>query len=106
MRIITNEVWDVETSGEKVMVLSKGGKGDVVTSDLYIRLLDDASLTVTGFVGEDDEEGVKLAAIDMGGLSKVDDVTSAGNYDFSVSSYEKVKLEVEGSAKLILKTLY
>ena len=99
------ETWSVSGSGEKKIKLINNLTGDRVVSVMYINPLSDCEITVTGYVSEDDATGVALKSVDIANLSKCDTIENAGNYMLIVEPYYKVKLEVDGTADIIIKAL-
>ena len=106
MKIINSFTWDIESSGEKTIKFNNNNIGDTVASELYLNPLDDCTIEVKGFVSDDDTEGVVLTAVDIAGLEKVSEVTSAGNYLYVVGSYYKVIVSVTGTATVLGKYLF
>ncbi len=107
MRIIKNEVWDVEGNGVKTITFTADNSmGDAVASEMYVNPLSDVTVTVTGYVDKADSTGTVLKCIDIANLEKVDAVTKKGDYCYMVGSFYRVKIEVNGSSKVIIKYLW
>lgn len=106
MRIITNESWNVTSSGTKTVKLCGNANGDRAISTMYLNPLADINLVVKGYVSDEDTEGVVLMAVDIANLEKAEDgIALAGNYLFIVEPYFKVVITATGSAEVLIKTL-
>lgn len=104
--IIQNyDLWSVTETGEKKIRLVRNDNGNRVISTLYLNPQADCSITVKGYVDEEDTVGVALKCVDIANLEKKDSITAKGTYLFVVEPYCKLTISVTGTADIGVKCL-
>lgn len=99
------KVYDLTVStGSYTVDLSKNKLGDSIADSVYIQVIDDCDIAVSGAVTKD-VDSEPLAVICMTDLIVKDSIEEAGIYVIDANALSSLTLEVEGTSEIIIKVL-
>lgn len=103
MRIKT--ILEAELNNDSRTVYFGNGKlGDSVIQSVYVQVLDDVTVTITGTMNNE-ETPVPLAAIAMSDMSKVDSLDDEGIYLVIAEPLTSLTLASSGEVSVIVKAI-
>ena len=91
-------------NGSKTVYFGNGKVGDNVVQSIYVQVLDDVTVTLTGTMNND-EDPVSLAAISMADMSKVSSLDDKGIYLVIAEPLTSLTLSSSGEVDVIVKAI-
>lgn len=91
-------------NGSKTVYFGNSKVGDSAVGSVYVQVLDDVEVSVTGTMAEG-EDAVALAAISLADFSKVESITEEGIYLVITEPLYSLTLTTSGEVDVIVKAI-